>query len=107
MDNPALKPDVFRVEAQNQLTYKDLKIGVAGFYQETYTDAAGQLQNGLTAGLYIYHRTDRSLNRFITSYKGMKFTVGEYDVEVQQVELDPEGYGVVQLAVLRFEPEDT
>lgn len=74
------------IEASTQATFDDtLRIGAGNIWDEDYTDAAGQPQHGLTAGLWLFVRDRAELNRRERVYPGQTLEVAGYKIVVTEV----------------------
>lgn len=78
--------EIFRVESNTQLEYKNLLIGVAGIWEEEFTDSTGVTRNGVTAGLWIYVKDNRSQDQSLRVYVGQEFPVEQYKISVVDIE---------------------
>jgi hypothetical protein len=74
------------IEASTQATFDDtLRIGAGNIWDEDYTDASGQPQHGLTAGLWLFVRDRAELNRRERVYPGQILEVAGYKIVVTEV----------------------
>jgi hypothetical protein len=74
------------VAASTQATFDDtLRIGAGNIWAEDYTDASGQQQHGLTAGLWLFVRDRAELNRHERVYPGQVIEVAGYQIAVREV----------------------
>lgn len=59
-----------------------LRIGVGNIWEEEYTSDEGESKKEMTAGLWVFYRNQKSLDKQITVYIGKSFDVGEYRIKV-------------------------
>lgn len=74
-----------RIQANTQLTYKDLKIGTGNFWEEEYTNGNKETSKGLTAGLWIYVKDQPKEDKTLRVFPGMKIDVVGYQILVKSV----------------------
>jgi hypothetical protein len=71
-----------------QVTVGDLKIGVGNIWVDEYTDAQGNTQEGLTAGLWFFVRNREDLDHSVRVYVGQTTEVADYQVRVLDIKPD-------------------
>lgn len=88
----------FSIQANTQLTFKDLRIGAGNFWEEEYTNFNNETITGLTAGLWIYVKDQPQENKTIRVFPGMKIAVSGYEIFVKSV-LQQNGTEFVELII--------
>lgn len=78
--------DTYLISSNTQLRYDDnLRIGTGNFWQEEFTNAEGETQQGITAGLWLA-AIDKSLpNQHVRVYAGQEVLYGKYKIEVVEI----------------------
>ncbi len=92
--NP-VSENTFQIYSNTQITYDDLKVGAGNFRKENFVTAAGETKNDITAGLWIFHRTDNRLNKTIQVHTTEELIVGNYKLNVLKIATDEKGSFVV------------
>lgn len=87
--------------ANTQLTFEVIRIGIGNIREEEYIDDQGSEEVGLTAGLWIYHRDDASLNQQVRVYPGQELDTGDYHITVYEINKDTKSF--VRLLITKKE----
>jgi len=72
------------IETNTQATFGDVRIGVGNIWEEQYTNADGNPQTGLTAGLWVFER-DPPKQRALRAQPGTTVTASSASFEVVRV----------------------
>jgi hypothetical protein len=82
----SLPATVRTIEASTQMHLAGVDVGVGNIQEETYTDADGVAQTGLTAGLFVTVEQDATLNHTVRVHPGQDIDVPGYRLHVIAVE---------------------
>lgn len=102
LERETMNDDAIVLEANVQLTVGDLRIGVGNIWEENYTDSSGNGKKGLTAALWLFYRTDQSLDVTPRVHAGQEIIIGRYAIKIIDVVRDRDG-GFVRLQVYEDE----
>lgn len=72
----------FKVYSNTQITYEDLKIGVAYIVEKDFTDQNGIDNKGMTGRIYPFIKGEDKGRDFITVYEGQEVQIGNYLLEI-------------------------
>ena len=90
----------YDLQANTQLTFETLRIGMAGLATEDYIDEEGASQHGPRTGLWLFFRDDPDQDGAVRVHPGQSLTRGGYRIDVLGINADPPGRVQLQLAQL-------
>lgn len=99
--NSPMNVNEYVIFSNTQLTYEALRIGVGNIRKEEYVNNQSDQEIGLTAGLWIYHRNDSSLNQQVRVYSGQELDIGNYHIVVDEINEDEKAF--VRLLITKKE----